>query len=214
MKNIPIKQTILATLAFAFSNWKKLLEVSIFPLLMALPFLPELANLFYIFEPGSELPDLNLIYFVMFVYASLAILINVYRLVVIGENSIGRLGFVLPDLRFGRFFLLSILVGLGQAITISSIFLLPFYLLLVPITLNLVSIANDVPYQKIQVSIQSRLNILLINFIGPFILVLFINLIGNTVVSSIFSLISIYWTSISIALCYKVIMANNLTQSH
>jgi hypothetical protein len=214
MKNIPIKQTILATLAFAFSNWKKLLEVSIFPLLMALPFLPELANLFYIFEPGGELPDLNLIYFVMFVYASLAILINVYRLVVMGENSIGRLGFVLPDLRFGRFFLLSILVGLGQAITISSIFLLPLYLLLVPITLNLVSIANDVPYQKIQVSIQSRLNILLINFIGPFILVLFINLLGNTFVSSIFSLISIYWTSISIALCYKVIMANNSTQNH
>ena len=39
MNNIPIRQTILATLAFSFSNWQKLLEVSIFPLLAAIPFI-------------------------------------------------------------------------------------------------------------------------------------------------------------------------------
>jgi len=43
--NIPIKQTILATLAFSISNWQRILEASIFPLLAAIPFItifPEL----------------------------------------------------------------------------------------------------------------------------------------------------------------------------
>ena len=217
MKTIPIQKTILATLAFAFSNWKKLLEVSIFPLLLALPFLPELMNLLSMAKPGSEIPDninFHVTYLLMFIYASMAMLINVYRLVILGNNSVNRLGFVLPNLRFGRFFLLAILLGVGQAITLASIYLLPFYLLLVPLTLNLVSIANDVPYKRIEVSWQSRLNIFLINFIGPFILISLIGLIENNYLDSFFSFISIYWTSISIALCYKVIMANSSTQSH
>ena len=217
MKTIPIQKTILATLAFAFSNWKKLLEVSIFPLLLALPFLPELMNLLSMAKPGSEIPDninFHVTYLLMFIYASMAMLINVYRLVILGNNSVNRLGFVLPTLRFGRFFLLAILLGVGQAITLASIYLLPFYLLLVPLTLNLVSIANDVPYKRIEVSWQSRLNIFLINFIGPFILISLIGLIENNYLDSFFSFISIYWTSISIALCYKVIMANSSTQSH
>jgi len=217
MKTIPIQKTILATLAFAFSNWKKLLEVSIFPLLLALPFLPELMNLLSMAKPGSEIPDninFHVTYLLMFIYASMAMLINVYRLVILGNNSVNRLGFVLPNLRFGRFFLLAILLGVGQAITLASIYLLPFYLLLVPLTLNLVSIANDVPYKRIEVSWQSRLNIFLINFIGPFILISLIGLIENDYLDSFFSFISIYWTSISIALCYKVIMANSSTQSH
>lgn len=216
MKTIPIQKTILATLAFAFSNWKKLLEVSIFPLLLALPFLPELMNLLSMAKPGSEIPDninFHVTYLLMFIYASMAMLINVYRLVILGNNSVNRLGFVLPTLRFGRFFLLAILLGVGQAITLASIYLLPFYLLLVPLTLNLVSIANDVPYKRIEVTWQSRLNIFLINFIGPFILISLIGLIENDYLDSFFSFISIYWTSISIALCYKVIMANSSTQN-
>ena len=57
MTNIPIQKTILATLAFAFSNWKKLLEASIFPILLALPFLPELVHLLSMLKPGSEMPE-------------------------------------------------------------------------------------------------------------------------------------------------------------
>ena len=174
-------------------------------------------NLLSMAKPGSEIPDninFHVTYLLMFIYASMAMLINVYRLVILGNNSVNRLGFVLPNLRFGRFFLLAILLGVGQAITLASIYLLPFYLLLVPLTLNLVSIANDVPYKRIEVTWQSRLNIFLINFIGPFILISLIGLIENDYLDSFFSFISIYWTSISIALCYKVIMANSSTQSH
>ena len=46
--NIPIKQTILATLAFSISKWQRILEASIFPLVAAIPFitiLPELMTI-------------------------------------------------------------------------------------------------------------------------------------------------------------------------
>jgi hypothetical protein len=111
MNNIPIKQTILATLAFSYSNWQKILEVSIFPLLAAIPFitiLPELmvtlqAQLFGVGEV-QEYPRFYELYLLMFDYAYMALIINIYRLVVKGDQAVARLGVVFPNLRLGRFF--------------------------------------------------------------------------------------------------------------
>ena len=112
MKNFPIRQTILATLAFTFSNWKKLLEVSIFPLLAALPFitiLPELMTIlqaqFFGVGEVKAYPRLYELYLLMFDYAYMALIINIYRLVVSGGQSVARLGVVMPNLRLGRFFI-------------------------------------------------------------------------------------------------------------
>jgi hypothetical protein len=133
MKTIPIKKTILATLAFTFSNWQKLLEASIFPFLMALPLitiLPELmivlqAQLFGVGEVGAY-PDYYQLYLLMFDYGYMALVINIYRMVISGNNSIARLGVVLPSLRFGRFFLLFILLSIATQFPIFiSLFLLP-----------------------------------------------------------------------------------------
>ena len=87
MKTIPIRKTILATLAFTFSNWQKLLEVSIFPFLMAFPLitiLPELmitlqAQLFGIGEVRAY-PDYYQLYLLMFDYGYMALVINIYRI--------------------------------------------------------------------------------------------------------------------------------------
>ena len=62
----PIIQTILASLAFAFSNWKKLIEVSVFPLLMALPLvtiLPEMMGVLQaqLFGLAKSKPTLSFI---------------------------------------------------------------------------------------------------------------------------------------------------------
>ncbi len=109
MNNIPIKQTIIASLAFAFSYWKNLLEASIFPLLMALPLIsifPELVNAFQaqFFGIGQSqgYPENAQIYMLMFDYGYISLLINIYRLVVKGANSTARVGIVLPSLRLGR----------------------------------------------------------------------------------------------------------------
>ncbi|HJP12431.1 MAG TPA: hypothetical protein QF725_02195 [Gammaproteobacteria bacterium] len=228
MNNIPIKQTIIASLAFAFSYWKNLLEASIFPLLMALPLIsifPELVNAFQaqFFGIGQAqgYPENAQIYMLMFDYGYISLLINIYRLVVTGTNSISRGGIVLPSLRLGRFFLLFLFLSL---ITQIPLFIgYPFlsivvYFLLIPMSLNLVSSANDAPYQRVKLRLTTQFSV--------FFLKLGIPLLVAAILSFVFSIIGfvgflfwlaivaiVYWMAICFALCYRVIMANNSAQS-
>ena len=223
MKNIPIRQTTLATLAFTFSNWKKLLEVSIFPLLAALPFitiLPELmtilqAQLFGIGEVQAY-PRFYELYLLMFDYAYMALIINIYRLVVSGSQSVARLGVVIPSLRLGRFFLLFIFLSIATQFPIFiSPFLVPvIYFLLIPISLNLVGLANDVPYKRIKLNLGVQFSVFLIKLGVPIILVGLTIIVGvnEMIFWGIMALI-MYWMAVSFALCYRVIMANSSTQS-
>ncbi len=223
MKNIPIRQTTLATLAFTFSNWQKLLEVSIFPLLAALPFitiLPELmtilqAQLFGIGEVQAY-PRFYELYLLMFDYAYMALIINIYRLVVSGSQSVARLGVVIPSLRLGRFFLLFIFLSIATQFPIFiSPFLVPvIYFLLIPISLNLVGLANDVPYKRIKLNLGVQFSVLLIKLGVPIILVGLTIIVGiNEMIFWGIMVLIMYWMAISFALCYRVIMANSSTQS-
>ena len=223
MKNIPIRKTTLATLAFTFSNWQKLLEVSIFPLLAALPFitiLPELmtilqAQLFGIGEVQAY-PRFYELYLLMFDYAYMALIINIYRLVVSGSQSVARLGVVIPSLRLGRFFLLFIFLSIATQFPIFiSPFLVPvIYFLLIPISLNLVGLANDVSYKRIKLNLGVQFSVFLIKLGVPIILVGLTIIVGvnEMIFWGIMALI-MYWMAISFALCYRVIMANSSTQS-
>ena len=222
MNNIPIRQTILATLAFAFSNWQKLLEFSVFPFLAAIPFitiLPELmtilqAQLFGIGEV-QEYPRFYELYLIMFDYAYMALIINIYRLVVSGHGSVARLGVVFPSLRLGRFFLLFLFLSIAtQFPIIISPFLVPIiYFLLIPMSLNLVGIANDAPYKKNKLRLSVQFGILVIKLGVPVILVGLIILLGvGEIIFWAAMVLIIFWMSISFALCYKVIMANNSAQ--
>ena len=223
MNNIPIKQTILATLAFSYSNWQKILEVSIFPLLAAIPFitiLPELmvtlqAQLFGVGEV-QEYPRFYELYLLMFDYAYMALIINIYRLVVKGDQAVARLGVVFPNLRLGRFFLLFLFLSLATQFPIFiSPFLVPIiYFLLIPMSLNLVGLANDVAYTKIKLSRSVQFGVLIIKLGVPAILLGLIILlgVGHVIFWVVMGLI-VYWMAISFALCYKVILANNSAQS-
>jgi len=223
MTNMPIIQTILASLAFAFSNWKKLVEVSIFPLLMALPLvtiLPEMmgvlqAQLFGVGQVQAY-PQFYQLYLLMFDYGYIAILINIYRLVVSGGASVARLGVVLPSIRLGRFFVLFLLLSIATQLPLFFIspLLIPLvYFLLIPFALNLVSIANDVPYKKIKLPARVQLSVFLIKLGVPSFLVALVILIGAQFVFWGVMIIIIYWMSISFALCYRVIAANNSAQN-
>ena len=223
MNNIPIKQTILATLAFSYSNWQKILEVSIFPLLAAIPFitiLPELmvtlqAQLFGVGEV-QEYPRFYELYLIMFDYAYMALIINIYRLVVKGDQAVARLGVVFPNLRLGRFFLLFLFLSLATQFPIFiSPFLVPIiYFLLIPMSLNLVGLANDVSYTKIKLSLSVQFGVLIIKLGVPAILLSLIILLGvGQVIFWVVMGLIVYWMAISFALCYKVILANNSAQS-
>ena len=223
MNNIPIKQTILATLAFSYSNWQKILEVSIFPLLAAIPFitiLPELmvtlqAQLFGVGEV-QEYPRFYELYLLMFDYAYMALIINIYRLVVKGDQAVARLGVVFPNLRLGRFFLLFLFLSLA---TQFPIFISPFlvtiiYFLLIPMSLNLVGLANDASFTKIKLSLSVQFGVLIIKLGVPAILLGLIILLGvGQVIFWVFMGLIVYWMAISFALCYRVILANNSAQS-
>lgn len=223
MNNIPIKQTILATLAFSYSNWQKILEVSIFPLLAAIPFitiLPELmvtlqAQLFGVGEV-QEYPRFYELYLIMFDYAYMALIINIYRLVVKGDQAVARLGVVFPNLRLGRFFLLFLFLSLATQFPIFiSPFLVPIiYFLLIPMSLNLVGLANDVSYTKIKLSLSVQFGVLIIKLGVPAILLGLIILLGvGQVIFWVVMGLIVYWMAISFALCYRVILANNSAQS-
>ena len=223
MNNIPIKQTILATLAFSYSNWQKILEVSIFPLLAAIPFitiLPELmvtlqAQLFGVGEV-QEYPRFYELYLLMFDYAYMALIINIYRLVVKGDQAVARLGVVFPNLRLGRFFLLFLFLSLATQFPIFiSPFLVPIiYFLLIPMSLNLVGLANDVSYTKIKLSLSVQFGVLIIKLGVPAILLGLIILLGvGQVIFWVVMGLIVYWMAISFALCYRVILANNSAQS-
>ena len=222
MNNIPIRQTILATLAFAFSNWQKLLEFSVFPFLAAIPFitiLPELmtilqAQLFGVGEV-KEYPRFYELYLIMFDYAYMALIINIYRLVVSGHGSVARLGVVFPSLRLGRFFLLFLFLSIATQFPIFiSPFLVPIiYFLLIPMSLNLVGLANDAPYKKNKLRLSVQFGILIIKLGVPAILVGLIILFGvGEIIFWAAMVLIIFWMAISFALCYKVIMANNSAQ--
>ena len=223
MNNIPIKQTILATLAFSYSNWQKILEVSIFPLLAAIPFitiLPELmvtlqAQLFGVGEV-QEYPRFYELYLLMFDYAYMALIINIYRLVVKGDQAVARLGVVFPNLRLGRFFLLFLFLSLATQFPIFiSPFLVPIiYFLLIPMSLNLVGLANDASFTKIKLSLSVQFGVLIIKLGVPAILLGLIILLGvGQVIFWVVMGVIVYWMAISFALCYKVILANNSAQS-
>ena len=223
MNNIPIKQTILATLAFSYSNWQKILEVSIFPLLAAIPFitiLPELmvtlqAQLFGVGEV-QEYPRFYELYLIMFDYAYMALIINIYRLVVKGDQAVARLGVVFPNLRLGRFFLLFLFLSLATQFPIFiSPFLVPIiYFLLIPMSLNLVGLANDASFTKIKLSLSVQFGVLIIKLGVPALLLGLIILLGvGQVIFWVVMGLIVYWMAISFALCYKVILANNSAQS-
>ena len=223
MNNIPIKKTILATLAFSYSNWQKILEVSIFPLLAAIPFitiLPELmvtlqAQLFGVGEV-QEYPRFYELYLIMFDYAYMALIINIYRLVVKGDQAVARLGVVFPNLRLGRFFLLFLFLSLATQFPIFiSPFLVPIiYFLLIPMSLNLVGLANDASFTKIKLSLSVQFGVLIIKLGVPAILLGLIILLGvGQVIFWVVMGLIVYWMAISFALCYRVILANNSAQS-
>ena len=210
-------------MAFSYSNWQKILEVSIFPLLAAIPFitiLPELmvtlqAQLFGVGEV-QEYPRFYELYLLMFDYAYMALIINIYRLVVKGDQAVARLGVVFPNLRLGRFFLLFLFLSLATQFPIFiSPFLVPIiYFLLIPMSLNLVGLANDVSYTKIKLSLSVQFGVLIIKLGVPAILLGLIILLGvGQVIFWVVMGLIVYWMAISFALCYKVILANNSAQS-
>lgn len=224
MNVLPINKIMLASVAFALTNWKKILEISILPVLISIPFLvilPDMLNIINSVFNNKEiadiqLPDNMMIYLLLFFYGYLTLSINVYRLVILGQNSVSG---IIPVLNFNkiiRFVGLTLFIGLATMapVIISGIAFLQLimYFLIIPITLNFINIAINQPSKyKWDLNFVSQANLFFLQIILPALVGMIfsslISLIGlPDILGWAVKAIVFYWTLISLALCYQLVV--------
>jgi hypothetical protein len=227
MNVLPINKIMLASVAFALTNWKKILEISILPVLISIPFLailPDMLNIMNSVFSNKEvadiqLPDNIMIYLLLFFYGYLTLSINVYRLVILGQNSVSGIVPVLNFNKIIRFVGLTLFIGLATMapVIISGITFLQLimYFLIIPITLNFINIAIDQPSKyKWDLNFISQANLFFLQIILPALVGMIfsslISLIGlPDVLGWTVKVIVFYWTLISLALCYQLVVKQN-----
>lgn len=231
MNALPINKIFLAGFAFALTHWKKIIEISIFPVLISLPFLmvvPELLGLMEQLFSGGELLDIRLpenmmIYLLLFFYGYVTLSINMYRLVILGEQSIAGFIPVLDVNKIIRFVGLTFFVGLVTVIPVMitgmPLLQLIVYFLIIPITLNFVNIAVDQPSKyKWNLSFTTHMNLFFLQAILPALVGMLFAALANVVglgsiLEWVVKVVLFYWTLVTLALCYQLIQANNSAQN-
>lgn len=226
MNQLPINKIFIVGFAFAMTHWKKILEISIVPLLISLPLLiviPELLavtkQVFLALENGSALseftlPDNIAIYSILFLYGYISLSINIYRLVVLGGQSVS----VLPVLDFGkivRFIGLTLLLGMVNIapLVLTNFLILPFIVsfLLVPMTLNFVniSIGESLKYRW-GLSFSTHINLFFLQVVVPILIVLLFTSLSKIIglgvgVEWVARVLMFYWGAITLALCHQLV---------
>ncbi len=222
MNQLPINKIFVAGFAFAIVHWKKIVEISIIPVLFFLPLLmlmPELMTLVEqmfvnkLFE-SVTLPENIGIYSVLFLYGIISLYINLYRLVVLGGESVSIFP-VLDFTKIVRFIALTLLVGFVNIVPLilnNSLWLsLLMSFLVVPITLNFVNIAIGNPLKyRWGLSFPTHMNLFFLQVIVPrliiFMFVYLPSIIGlNIGMKWMVMVLTFYWGSITLALCYQLI---------
>lgn len=226
MNQLPINKIFVAGFAFAITHWKKILEISIVPLLISMPLLilmPELLALtkqvFLALENNEVLSEFVLpnnigIYFVLFLYGNVSLSIDMYRLVILGRQSVS----IVPVFDLGkivRFIGLTLLVGMASiaplVLTNLSILQLVVSFLLVPITLNFVNIALGKPSKyRWGLSFFTHMNLFFLQVVVPILVVLLFTSLSRLMGLSVgmewlARVLVFYWSAITLALCYKLI---------
>ena len=228
MNILPINKIILASFAFALTHWKKIIEISILPAVLSLPFLlilPQMLELMEaVFQGGDPtdivLPENMMPYLLVFLYAYVSLSINMYRLVILGPQSVSITTPVFNLAQIARFIGLTLVVGFVTTVPVMltgiGILQLIAYFLIIPITLNFVNIAIQQPSKyKWQLSFVSQANLFLLQAIIPAL----IGMMATALFSSIglpeafewaVKAIVFYWSLINLALCYQLITTNTL----
>ncbi|MBT4668672.1 MAG: hypothetical protein HOC17_03950 [Candidatus Ruthia sp.] len=227
MNSLPINKIFLAGFAFALTHWKKIIEISILPVLISSPFLmvvPELLGLMeQVFNGGKlievVLPENMMAYLLLFFYGYITLSINMYRLVILGEQSVNGLIPIIEINKIVRFTGLTLFVGLVTVIPVM-ITGMPFlqlvvYFLIIPITLNFVGIAIDQPSKyKWNLSFTTHANLFFLQAILPALVAMLFaalaNIIGlGSTLEWVVKVVVFYWTLVTLALCYQLINATN-----
>jgi hypothetical protein len=227
MNILPINKIILASFAFALTHWKKIVEISILPVAISLPLLLILPQMFElmdaVFQGGDltevVLPDNTPIYLLLFFYGYIMLSINMYRLVVLGEQAVSAMSPIFDIRQIFRFVGLTLFIGFVTTVPVMltgiGFLQLVIYFLIMPITLNFVSIALHRPSNyKWQLNFVSQANLFLLQAIIPALIgMIFTALFSFLGLSDVFGwavkAILFYWSLVNLALCYQLIQKAN-----
>ncbi|HIB28675.1 MAG TPA: hypothetical protein EYO47_05310 [Candidatus Thioglobus sp.] len=223
MNILPINKIILASFAFALTHWKKIVEISILPILVSLPFLfilPQMFELMEVIFQGNQitdvvLPESILLYLVLFLYGYLNLSINLYRLVIMGDQSVSIKTPVFNLSQIGRFIGLTLVVGFVTTIPVMLTGLgflqLIAYFLIIPITLNFVNIAIQQPSKyKWNLNFVTQANLFLLQAIIPALIGMIATFVFGAIGLPDFfvwavKVIVFYWSLVNLAMCYQLI---------
>lgn len=227
MNILPINKIILASFAFALTHWKKVVEISILPVAISLPLLLILPQMFELMEvvfQGGDLaevvlPDNTPIYLLLFLYGYIMLSVNMYRLVVLGEQNVSAMSPIFNISQIFRFIGLTLFVGFVTTVPVMltgiGFLQLIIYFLIMPMTLNFVNIAINQPSNyKWKLNFVSQANLFLLQAIIPAL----IGMIFTSLFSAIgfpeafgwvIKVILFYWSLVNLALCYQLIQEAN-----
>ena len=227
MNILPINKIILASFAFALTHWKKVVEISILPVAISLPLLLILPQMFELMEvvfQGGDLADVVLpdntpIYLLLFLYGYIMLSVNMYRLVVLGEQNVSVMSPIFNISQIFRFIGLTLFVGFVTTVPVMltgiGFLQLIIYFLIMPMTLNFVNIAINQPSNyKWKLNFVSQANLFLLQAIIPAL----IGMIFTSLFSAIgfpeafgwvIKAILFYWSLVNLALCYQLIQEAN-----
>jgi hypothetical protein len=168
---------------------------------------------------GVQLPENMMIYLVLFFYGYLTLSINMYRLVMSGEDSVSGLTFVLSFNKIVRFVGLTLFIGLATMIPVMltklAFLQLVMYFLLIPITLNFINIAFDQPLKyKWKLSFPTHLNLFFLQVVLPALITMLFSAFSDAIglgstLEWIVRVVVFYWTLVTLALCYQLVVTNN-----
>jgi hypothetical protein len=224
---LPIKKTILASLAFIVIHWRKVIEISIIPLVLASPLLlvlPELMALTQQLFMGQvdanvNVPDNTLIYMLLFLFGYALLSIKLARLVMLGVGSVSVLSNTFEFGRIAKYTGLTMLIGFAimipTALTGMIFVQLVVYFLIVPQTLNFINVALGKALNlRWKLPFIVQVNLFLMQVLLPILFAFLFGIISdalglNTYVTLLVQVIIFYWSGVNLAFCYRIITADN-----
>ena len=228
---LPIKKTILASLAFIIIHWRKIIEISIipmifaFPLLLVLPELMAVSKQLFMGQTGVSIsvPDNTLLYMLLFLFGYALLSINLARLVMLGTGSVSILSCVFEFGKIAKYTGLTMLIGFAivfpTALTGLLFVQLIVYFLIVPLTLNFVNVAIGRALNlRWRLTFIVHVNLFLMQVLLPTLFAYLFGIVADALGLSIYvtllvQVIIFYWSGVNLAFCYRVIVAHNSAQS-
>lgn len=230
-----MKKILLATSIYIFVNWRKILQISIIPLIFTIPFLfyfEDFVNILQNFTTQMRIEsnltnedimqyDVEnnnsyiLLFLLLLIYAYTLLSINLLKMFIFGANKVNISSSLLEFKKIFKYIFFNIIIN--TIIIIISYFMNIFFIILayfiiVPIMLNFVNIAIG---EKIKISwklsFTDHFNLFFMQILLPYIVVMIVGLAfqGNIYISFILQVIIFYWTTINIAIFYQTINAKN-----